>query len=44
MVMVGHTGWDLPVRREEDWGVGGIVGMVVTSSLNPMSLEPILTL
>jgi hypothetical protein len=44
MVMVGHTGWDLPGSREEDWGVGGIVGMVVASALNLMSLEPILTL
>ena len=44
MVMVGHTGWDLPGSRDGDWGVRGIVGMVVTSSLNPMSLEPILTL
>ena len=44
MVMVGHTGWDLPGHREEDWGVRGIVGMVVNPALNLMSLEPILTL
>jgi hypothetical protein len=44
MVMASHTVWDLPGSREEDWGVRGIVGMVVTSALNLMSLEPILTL